>query len=408
MLHGELILKHIWTYRASCGTPYAALPFAIIGELGRATLGHDQGMSHDMAILHYYLAAVAHWWIYMVDPPMCPRFVQILPGLPRARSRHEASIQELSDQVLKLKNSMYMKRNTEHDPPYWRGPIWMNMNYLILSSLHRYSKGLRFCKELLEVHFLAMKDVGVVEARCEEIFELFLIHSVHGNKASPCVHSKALPLPLSPGSVGLLLKLKILYIPSNAFIFLHDSIFTAGTPKTAPSSSPKGTIPTDPISQTPAYSPDVPSDPVSAPTDPDDNDTPCVFNVKDYGAIGDGSSDETPAFVVAWKDACAVDGVLSPPTGPDCWPKKDSTRQWLVFYKLDNMTLTGTGTIEGIGQDWWNLPCKPHKILKATRVLPPHSSPFVDTEADENVTFYRLKLHVTNDFPTEIYRQISD
>ncbi|KAI4972221.1 hypothetical protein ZWY2020_003146 [Hordeum vulgare] len=48
-----------------------------------------------------------------------------------------------------------------------------------------------------------------------------------------------------------------------------------------------------------------------------------------------------------------------PPDGPDCWPPSDNRRQWLVFSNLDGLTLRSASTIEGNGEEWWNLPASP-------------------------------------------------
>nr|CAB3465650.1 unnamed protein product [Digitaria exilis] len=147
----------------------------------------------------------------------------------------------------------------------------------------------------------------------------------------------------------------------------------------------------------------VPSDPAT-PVQPAE---PCVFDVRAYGAVGDSTTDDTQAFREAWRAACAsdnaillvpsdgtftitattfsgpckpglvfqVDGVLMPPDGLDCWPASDNRRQWVVFSNLDGMTLRGAGTIEGNGEDWWNLPCKPHRGPNGSTLRGPCDSP---------------------------------
>lgn len=63
--------------------------------------------------------------------------------------------------------------------------------------------------------------------------------------------------------------------------------------------------------------PYVPSDPSYDPTpQPDTNVTSCVFDVTEFGAVGDGSNDDTTAFRAAWKAACQVeDAVVLVPSG---------------------------------------------------------------------------------------------
>lgn len=74
-----------------------------------------------------------------------------------------------------------------------------------------------------------------------------------------------------------------------------------------------------PASPSPDNPPSIPSDPSYGPpqTRPVSNSsTSCIFDVTDFGAVGDGSNDDTDAFRTAWKAACQVEnGVVLVPSG---------------------------------------------------------------------------------------------
>ncbi|XP_074315985.1 polygalacturonase At1g48100-like [Silene latifolia] len=154
--------------------------------------------------------------------------------------------------------------------------------------------------------------------------------------------------------------------------------------------------------------------PTSPPQEPADapiyNDPSGVFDVLSFGAVGDGIVDDTEAFMMGWDAACSntdtatsvlhapagytfmiqstiftgpcqahiifqIDGSLVPPDGPEAWPHSMSKHQWLVFFRLEGMSLEGGGRIDGRGQKWWDLPCKPHKGINGTTMPGPCDSP---------------------------------
>ncbi|KAG8389608.1 hypothetical protein BUALT_Bualt02G0246800 [Buddleja alternifolia] len=185
------------------------------------------------------------------------------------------------------------------------------------------------------------------------------------------------------------------------------------------------------ISMPPSLPPET-STPGPAPS-PDDNwnNYTDIYDVRMFGAVGDGLTDDTEAFKSAWDSACQadsgtllvpygytfmiqstiftgpcqtglvfqVDGTIMPPDGPDSWPKNNSRRQWLVFYRVNEMSLQGGGLIDGRGEQWWELPCKPHKVANGTIVRAPCDSPIaIRFFMSNNLTVQGIKIRNSPQF----------
>ncbi|CAI9099966.1 OLC1v1036870C2 [Oldenlandia corymbosa var. corymbosa] len=146
--------------------------------------------------------------------------------------------------------------------------------------------------------------------------------------------------------------------------------------------------------------------------------------VDNYGAKGDGSSDDTKAFQDAWNQSCSSTSpvtfvvsrgkqyLLKPITfsGPCNSPLtlqiygtlkasdnrgdyRVDGRHWILFQRIKNLTVEGGGTINGNGNIWWQNSCKINKTLPCK-------------EAPTAVTFYDCQNIIVENLNIEDAQQM--
>ncbi|KAK6795499.1 hypothetical protein RDI58_008952 [Solanum bulbocastanum] len=115
-----------------------------------------------------------------------------------------------------------------------------------------------------------------------------------------------------------------------------------------------------------------------------------LFQVNDFGAAGDGITDDTRSFKDIWDMACSspshakivipagysflvrhinfagpcwskvsirIAGTILAPKDPEVWDGLNP-QKWLYFFKVKHLTVEGGGIINGMGQEWWARSCK--------------------------------------------------
>ncbi|XP_018438181.1 polygalacturonase ADPG2-like [Raphanus sativus] len=125
---------------------------------------------------------------------------------------------------------------------------------------------------------------------------------------------------------------------------------------------------------------------------------PTTVSVSDFGAKGDGITDDTQAFVNAWNKACSSSGAVNLllPEGKTYFLKsirlngpcksiltiqifgtlsasqkrsdyKDISK-WITFDSINSLSVDGgaTGTVNGNGETWWQNSCKRNEAKPCT------------------------------------------
>ncbi|KAM6553460.1 hypothetical protein CsatB_014222 [Cannabis sativa] len=130
-----------------------------------------------------------------------------------------------------------------------------------------------------------------------------------------------------------------------------------------------------------------------------------IFNVLDYGALSNGITDDSKAFLKAWTAACnnpraenptvvipnrnfllnpvvfrgpcqakninfLILGSILAPTSPTAWEGLNPS-QWLAFQGITGLNIAGPGWIDGRGSGWWDQSCKYHPTLEGCTKLAP-------------------------------------
>ncbi|XP_072385583.1 uncharacterized protein GCS1 [Diabrotica undecimpunctata] len=144
LLNNELMDRLHWSDHAEVYADYGLHTDAVkLQKPKPLTRNQNQNLEMQRVVMkkpEYRLVDSTYGYVSLF-----PFMLQVLdPKSPKLEKTLEVLIPRLLTpyglQSLSKDSPLYGKRNTEHDPPYWRGQIWIPINYLATKALYHYSK----------------------------------------------------------------------------------------------------------------------------------------------------------------------------------------------------------------------------------------------------------------------------